>query len=61
MEAAHFKLLLNDIDGMKTLMDQCEIILDGMDSVELEVHATYHRVSGDYFKVSRQTLASLPV
>ena len=53
MESAHFKLLLGNHEGTKQAMDQCEKILDAMDSVDLTVHASFYRVSGDYFKVSR--------
>lgn len=53
MESAYFKLLLGDNEGTKVAMDKCEKILDLMDSVDLAVHASFYRVSGDYFKVSR--------
>jgi 26S proteasome regulatory subunit N9 len=51
MESAYFKLLLGDNEGTKEAMDKCEKILDRMDSVDLAVHASFYRVSGDYFKV----------
>ena len=51
MESAHFKLLLGDNEGTKEAMDKCEKILDSLDSVDLTVHASFYRVSGDYFKV----------
>ncbi|ORY57988.1 hypothetical protein BCR35DRAFT_309515 [Leucosporidium creatinivorum] len=50
MELAHFKLLLGENDATKESMDKCEKILDMMDSVDLAVHASFYRVSGDYFK-----------
>lgn len=61
MESAYFKLLLGDNEGTKETMDKCEKILDQMDSVDLAVHASFYRVSGDYHKVSvfaAQSLAS---
>lgn len=51
MELAHFKLLLGEPDAAKESMDKCEKILDMLDSVDLAVHASFYRVSGDYFKV----------
>lgn len=51
MESAHFKLLLGDTEGTKEAMDKCEKILNHLDSVDLVVHASFYRVSGDYFKV----------
>lgn len=58
MESAYFKLLLGDNEGTKETMDKCEKILDQMDSVDLAVHASFYRVSGDYHKVCR--IVSLP-
>ncbi len=52
MEAAHFRLLLGDLDETKKTMDQCQKILDRFDSVELGVNAAFYRVCGDYHKVS---------
>ena len=51
MESAHFKLLLGEIDETKSAMTHCEKILDGLDSIEPTVHASFYRVSGDYHKV----------
>lgn len=51
MESAHYKLLLGDNEGTKVAMEQCGQVLDRLDSVDLAVHASYYRVSGDYFKV----------
>lgn len=56
METAHFKLLLGDMVGTKEAMDQCGKIVEALDSVERGVHATYYRVSGDYYKVCRSVL-----
>ncbi|KAE8221797.1 hypothetical protein CF319_g4899 [Tilletia indica] len=54
MEAAHFQLVLGDLEGTKEGMDRCAKILDGFDSVEHAVHAAYYRVSGDYFKANAE-------
>lgn len=69
MESAYFKLLLGDHEGTKAAIDQSQKILDQLDSVDLVVHASFYRVSGDYFKVRpcwgecgglRSRLTSLP-
>lgn len=59
MEAAHFKLIVGDVDGTKEAMDKCGKILDTFNTVEKGVHASYYRVSGDFYKVSHS--ASLDV
>lgn len=60
MESAHFKLLLGDNEGTKEAMDKCEKILDSLDSVDLTVHASFYRVSGDYFKVRMGEMGAGP-
>lgn len=55
MESAYFKLLLGDLDGTKSAIDASQKILDQLDSVDLVVHASFYRVSGDYYKVSTNT------
>lgn len=52
MESAYFSLLLGDHEGTKAAIDSSEKILDQLDSVDLVVHASFYRVSGDYYKVS---------
>lgn len=52
MESAHYKLLLADMEGTKVAIDKSSKILEGLDSVDLAVHAAFYRVSGDYYKVS---------
>jgi 26S proteasome regulatory subunit N9 len=52
MEAAHFKLILGDVDGTKEAMDKCGKTLDTFNTVEKDVHASYYRVCGDFYKVS---------
>lgn len=50
MEAAHFQLLLGDLESTKAAMDRCSKILDTFDAVEPQVHASFYRVCGDYHK-----------
>jgi 26S proteasome regulatory subunit N9 len=52
MEAAHFKLIVGDVDGTKEAMDKCGKTLDTFNTVEKDVHASYYRVCGDFYKVS---------
>jgi len=54
MEAAHFKLVLGDLEGTKDAIDRCAKILDGFDSVEHAVYAAFYRVSGDYYKTKAE-------
>lgn len=53
MEVSHFNLLLGEMELAKSLIDSSEKILEGLDSVEMEVNAGFYRVSGDYYKVGR--------
>jgi 26S proteasome regulatory subunit N9 len=52
MEAAHFQLVVGDVEGTKSAMDKCGKILDTFNTVEKDVHASYYRVCGDFYKVS---------
>ncbi|GAA5940355.1 hypothetical protein JCM1841_003918 [Sporobolomyces salmonicolor] len=54
MERGHFKLLLGEAEETKEAMDKCEKILDQLDSVDLVVHASFYRVSGDYWKAKAE-------
>ncbi|KAK4051391.1 hypothetical protein OIV83_002875 [Microbotryomycetes sp. JL201] len=54
IESAYFKLLLGDNEATKASMDKCEKILDTLDSVDLIVHASFYRVSGDYYKAKAE-------
>lgn len=54
MEAAHFQLLLNDLNGTKSAMDRCAKLLDTFESVEPVVHASYYRVCGNYHKAKAE-------
>ncbi|CAO3655611.1 unnamed protein product [Mucor hiemalis] len=50
METAHFKLKLNQEDEVKKAIDESEKILDGFDSVEPVIYASFYRVSAEYYK-----------
>ncbi|KAK4057286.1 DNA topoisomerase 1 [Microbotryomycetes sp. JL221] len=54
IESAYFKLLLGDNEATKQAMDKCQNVLDTLDSVELIVHASFYRVSGDYYKAKAE-------
>lgn len=54
MERSHFRLRAGEYDAAKEARDQCEKVLDQLDAVDLAVHASFYRVSGDYYKVSRR-------
>jgi hypothetical protein len=51
MEAAHFKLVLNEMQGTRDAVEECEKILDALPGVDPVVHASFYRVSADYHKV----------
>jgi 26S proteasome regulatory subunit N9 len=53
MEAAHYKLVLNDADSTKQAIESSEKILDSMPSVDPVTHAGFYRVCADYYKVCR--------
>jgi hypothetical protein len=54
--AASIQLRLKDEEGAKKKLDECEQILDGFDSVETVVHASFYRAFAE--STSRST--SLP-
>lgn len=47
---ASVKLRLHDFDGARKDLDAAEGILDGFDSVETVVHASFYRVNADYYQ-----------
>lgn len=51
METTHFGLLLGDLDSTKSDLDECSKYLDGFDSVDPHINASFLRVSADYYKV----------
>ncbi|RHZ68367.1 hypothetical protein Glove_295g30 [Diversispora epigaea] len=54
METAYIKLLLSDFEGTKSAIDECEKILNGFDSVETVIHASFYRVCADYYKAKAE-------
>ncbi len=55
---ASVKLRLQDADGARKSLDEAERILDSFDSVETVVHASFYRVSADYYQVRIRLLLS---
>lgn len=49
---ATVKLELKNLEGARKDLDKAEKILDGFDSVETIVHATFYRVNAEYYQVS---------
>ncbi|KAJ3226577.1 26S proteasome regulatory subunit [Clydaea vesicula] len=50
MEAAHYKLLVGDLEGCKAAIDECEKILADLSGIETAINASFYRVSADYYK-----------
>lgn len=48
---ASVNLHLKNLEGARTELDRAEAILDGFDSVETVVHATFYRINADYYHV----------
>ncbi len=48
---ATVKLELKDLEGARKDLDQSEKILDGFDSVETIVHASFYLVNAEYYQV----------
>jgi 26S proteasome regulatory subunit N9 len=42
---------MKDLPKSRELLDECEKILDGFDSVETVVHASFYRQNASYYKV----------
>ncbi|OBZ85168.1 putative 26S proteasome regulatory subunit rpn9 [Choanephora cucurbitarum] len=51
MESAQFKLRLNQTEQVKKAIEDSEKILDGFDSVDTIIYASFYRVSAEYYKV----------
>ncbi|CEP09222.1 hypothetical protein [Parasitella parasitica] len=51
MESEQFKLKLNQTDDVKKAIEESEKILDGFDSVDTAIYASFYRVSAEYYKV----------
>jgi len=50
METAYIKLMVGDLEGTKSAIDECEKILDKFDSVETVIHASFYKVCAEYYK-----------
>lgn len=50
-DVAGVKLRLQDYEGSRKDLDNSQKILDGFDSVETVVHASFYKVNGDYYHV----------
>ncbi|KAJ1979980.1 26S proteasome regulatory subunit [Dimargaris verticillata] len=50
LEAGHFELLLGNLDATLAALEASEKILDGFNSVEPVIHASFYRVAADYYK-----------
>lgn len=50
VEVASFQLKLNQAEDVKKAIDESEKILDGFDSVEPIIYASFYRVSAEYYK-----------
>ena len=51
IETASYRLHLGQLDQTKLAIDQSSVVLDGLPSIEITVHASFYRVSGEYHKV----------
>lgn len=51
-DVANVKLSLKDLEGAQKDLATCQRVLDGFDSVETVVHASFYRVNADYYHVS---------
>lgn len=50
MESAHYLLKIKEIKLVKKTIDESETILDTFDSVDTSIHASFYRVSAEYYK-----------
>ncbi|KAG1341058.1 hypothetical protein G6F62_005205 [Rhizopus arrhizus] len=50
MESAHYLLKIKEIKLVKKTIDESEMILDTFDSVDTSIHASFYRVSAEYYK-----------
>lgn len=51
-DVAGVKLRLQDYEGSRKDLDKSQKILDGFDSVETVVHASFYKVNAGYYHVS---------
>ncbi|KAJ9647035.1 26S proteasome regulatory subunit [Coniosporium tulheliwenetii] len=54
---AEIQLHLQDYEGARKKLDECEGILDTFDSVETVVHASFYRVNAEYYKAKHEFAA----
>ncbi|KAF2869024.1 hypothetical protein BDV95DRAFT_498919 [Massariosphaeria phaeospora] len=54
---ASIQLRLADYDGARKNLDEAEQILEGFDSVETVVHASFYRASAEYYKAKHEFAA----
>jgi 26S proteasome regulatory subunit N9 len=54
--SASIQLRTGDYDGARKKLDECELILEGFDSVETVVHASFYRAGAEYYKVRTSPL-----
>jgi 26S proteasome regulatory subunit N9 len=55
--AASIQLRLRDEEGAKKKLEECEQILEGFDSVETVVHASFYKASAEYYKSKHEFAA----
>lgn len=51
---ASIQIRKNENESARQKLDECERILDGFDSVENVVHASFYRANAEYYKVNRE-------
>ena len=59
MEAAHYKLLQGKVQEVKESIDLCDKIIEEKPGLDSSIHASFYRVSADYYKVTRCTRCAL--
>lgn len=57
VNAASIQLRTGDDDGARKKLEECEQILEGFDSVETAVHASFYKTSAEYYKVLQFTIS----
>ncbi|KAJ1801590.1 26S proteasome regulatory subunit [Coemansia sp. RSA 2399] len=50
LESAHFKLLLNDLDSTRDILDLCQKKIESFTLVDPVIYASFYRVCADYYK-----------
>lgn len=56
-DVANVKLRLQDLDGAQKDLESCQRVLDGFDSVETVVHASFYKVNSDYYHAKQEFAA----